>query len=72
MQKLYSCVVKNQWANKINLINKELYELATRDLLTGVYNRTFFIDEYEKKELEAKKIIYLFLLFYLNSNFEYL
>lgn len=77
MQKLYSCVVKNQWANKINLINKELYELATRDLLTGVYNRTFFIDEYEKKELEAKKnnlsfsIILFDLDYFKNINDEY-
>lgn len=33
--------------------NRELFEMATRDLLTGVYNRNFFMDNYDRKVAES-------------------
>ncbi|MGL5258093.1 MAG: diguanylate cyclase [Proteocatella sp.] len=53
MLRIISCLHKLKIKKENIKSNKMLFELATRDNLTGLYNRNYFVDMYSKKIHES-------------------
>lgn len=53
MAVLDSCITQYKLKNQAIINTQKLFELATRDGLTGIYNRTFFINSFKEKAAET-------------------
>ncbi|SFH77993.1 diguanylate cyclase (GGDEF) domain-containing protein/hemerythrin-like metal-binding domain protein [Tindallia magadiensis] len=62
MQRINDAFNKKEKNKQIEIASKKLYELATRDTLTGLHNREFFNEFYEEKALQAKQKGHIFSL----------
>ena len=54
MLRIQSCISRYKMQKEIIYKNNELFEMAIRDNLTGIYNRTYFSQIYEEKLAAAK------------------
>jgi two-component system cell cycle response regulator len=55
MLRLYTCINNFQITKEHIQINENLYRLATKDALTDLYNRAFFIEAFEHKKKESQR-----------------
>lgn len=53
MSRINSCINRHRLDQELKKNNERLFELATRDTLTNIYNRTYFMDAYKRKMAEA-------------------
>lgn len=53
MLRIHTCLTHYRITQDNNKKAEKLYELATRDALTGVYNRSFYIESFNKKAQES-------------------
>lgn len=54
-QSIYSAMEKFCFKKKVNLALQKMTQMATRDKLTGVYNRQFFMEALERDLAQAKR-----------------
>ncbi|WP_196604593.1 diguanylate cyclase [Pectinatus haikarae] len=53
MSRINSCISRHKLNNDLQKDSEKLFELATRDALTNLYNRTYFLDAYKRKVAET-------------------
>ncbi|WP_196594181.1 response regulator transcription factor [Pectinatus sottacetonis] len=49
MLRIHSCISRYKMRKELIIKNRKLFDLAIKDNLTGIYNRTYFTDIYKKK-----------------------
>lgn len=55
MMKIHACIHQFKLQELNDLNTEKLYEMATRDALTGIYNRAYFYEMFQKMTFEAMR-----------------
>ena len=77
MARINSCISHYRLNKEVEKSKRQMFELASKDALTGVYNRAYFLDVYKRKSAETSRknkpisFILLDIDYFKNINDEY-